>query len=133
MRRVETPIATVRRILEAALAAARAAGVPETRIVLDPGIGFFRGAGVPWHAWDAAILGGLPTLRELGRPLCVGVSRKSFIGAITGRADPADRLPGSLAATAAAVLGGAALVRAHDVAETVDAVRVAERVREAAR
>jgi dihydropteroate synthase len=131
--RVEGPIATVRRILERALAAARAAGVPETRIVLDPGIGFFRGAGVPWHAWDAAILGGLPTLRELGRPLCVGVSRKSFIGAITGRADPADRLPGSLAATAAAVLGGAALVRAHDVAETVDAVRVAERVREAAR
>src|SRR5437667_11478 len=68
----------------------------------------------------------------LGRPLCVGVSRKSFVGAITGRDDPAARLPGSLAATAAAVLGGAALIRAHDVAETVDAVRVAERVRRAA-
>src|SRR5207237_615608 len=71
-------------------------------------------------------------LAALGRPLCVGVSRKSFVGAITGRDDPAARLAGSLAATAAAVLGGAALIRAHDVAETVDAVRVAERVRRAA-
>src|SRR5437762_2951662 len=111
---------------------ARAAGVPEERIVLDPGIGFFRDAGVVWHAWDVAVLAGLPALAALGRPLCVGVSRKSFVGAITGRDDPAARLPGSLAATAAAVLGGAALIRAHDVAETVDAVRVAERVRRAA-
>ena len=120
------------RILTTALAAARAAGVPEERIVLDPGIGFFRDAGVVWHAWDVAVLAGLPALAALGRPLCVGVSRKSFVGAITGRDDPAARLPGSLAATVAAVLGGAALIRAHDVAETVDAVRVAERVRRAA-
>jgi len=122
----------VRGILKRALAAARAAGVPEERIVLDPGIGFFRDEGVPWHVWDVAVLAGLPALAELGRPLCVGVSRKSFVGAITGREDPAARLPGSLAATAAAVLGGAALIRTHDVAETVDAVRVAERVRRAA-
>ncbi len=129
---LDEPVASVRRILTAALAAARAAGVPEDRIVLDPGIGFFRDAGVPWHAWDVAILAGLAGLRDLGRPLCVGVSRKSFIGALTGRDDPAARLPGSLAATAAAVLGGAGLIRAHDVAETLDAVRVAERVRRAA-
>ena len=132
MGRVEAAIPAVRRILRDALAAARAAGVPEERIVLDPGIGFFRDAGVPWHAWDVAVLAGLPTLAALGRPLCVGVSRKSFVGAITGREDPAARLAGSLAATAAAVLGGAALIRTHDVAETVDAVRVAERVRRAA-
>ena len=131
MGRVEEPIITVRRILERALAAARTAGVPEERIVLDPGVGFFRDAGVPWHLWDVAVLAGLPALAGLGRPLCVGVSRKSFVGAITGREDPAARLPGSLAATAAAVLGGAALIRTHDVAETVDAVRVAERVRRA--
>lgn len=131
MGRVEEPIITVRRILERALAAARTAGVPEERIVLDPGIGFFRDAGVPWHLWDVAVLAGLPALAGLGRPLCVGVSRKSFVGAITGREDPAARLPGSLAATAAAVLGGAALIRTHDVAETLDAVRVAERVRRA--
>src|SRR6267378_7971145 len=52
MGRVEEPIITVRRILERALSAARTAGVPEERIVLDPGIGFFRDAGVPWHLWD---------------------------------------------------------------------------------
>src|SRR3989442_750007 len=129
---LDAPVASVTRILTTALAAARAAGVPEERIVLDPGIGFFRDAGVVWHAWDVAVLAGLPALAALGRPLCVGVSRKSFVGAITGRDDPAARLPGSLAATAAAVLGGAALIRAHDVGETVDAVRVAERVRRAA-
>jgi dihydropteroate synthase len=132
MGRVEEPIITVRGILERALAAARTAGVPEERIVLDPGIGFFRDAGVPWHLWDVAVLARLRVLAGLGRPLCVGVSRKSFVGAITGREDSAARLPGSLAATAAAVLGGAALIRTHDVAETMDAVRVAERVRRAA-
>jgi dihydropteroate synthase len=129
---VDEPVVSVTRILRAALAAARAAGVPAERVVLDPGIGFFRDADVAWHAWDVAVLAGLPALGALGRPLCVGVSRKSFIGALTGHDDPAARLPGSLAATAAAVLGGAALIRTHDVAETVDAIRVAERVRRAA-
>jgi dihydropteroate synthase len=57
------------------------------------------------------------------------VSRKSFIGEIVGRAATAERLAGSLAATAIAVMNGAALVRTHDVAETRDAVRVAERMR----
>ena len=115
------------------VATAHAAGIPTHRIVLYPGIGFFREAGIAWHAWDVAVLAGLPALAALGRPLCVGVSRKSFVGAITGRDDSAARLPGSLAATTAAVLGGAALIRTHDVPETVDAVRVAERVRSAAR
>jgi dihydropteroate synthase len=132
-RAIDAPLATVTRILRGALETVRAAGVPDERVVLDPGIGFFRDADVAWHAWDVTVLAGLPELTALGRPLCVGVSRKSFVGAITGRSDPAARLSGSLAATAAAVLGGAALVRAHDVAETIDAVRVAERVREAAR
>jgi dihydropteroate synthase len=132
-RAVDAPVATVTRILRTALATAREASVPAERIVLDPGIGFFRDADIAWHIWDVAVLAGLPALAGLGRPLCVGVSRKSFVGAITGRDDPDARLPGSLAATAAAVLGGAALIRTHDVAETVDAVRVAERVRRAAR
>jgi dihydropteroate synthase len=130
---IDAPLATVTRILRGALETARAAGVPDERVVLDPGIGFFRDADVAWHAWDVTVLAGLPELTALGRPLCVGVSRKSFVGAITGRGEPAARLSGSLAATTAAVLGGAALVRAHDVAETIDAVRVAERVRDAAR
>jgi dihydropteroate synthase len=128
---VGAPLATVEARLAEILESARAAGIGEERIVLDPGIGFFRAGPLPWHAWDVQVLAGLRRLARLGRPLCVGVSRKSFVGAITGRRAPADRLAGSLAATAAAVLAGAALIRTHDVAETLDAVRVAERVREA--
>ena len=99
--------------------------------MVDPGIGFFRHRDLAWHEWDSAVLAGLARVRELGRPVGVGVSRKSFIGALAGEADPARRLPGSLAATAAAVLGGADLIRAHDVAETVQAVRVARAIRRA--
>jgi dihydropteroate synthase len=129
-RALGAPIATVRVVLGEALARARAAGIPEERIALDPGIGFFRDATVAWHEWDVAVLRGLAALQGLGRPLCVGVSRKSFIGALTGRTATEDRLSGSLAATTAAVLNGAALIRTHDVRETLDAVRVAERLRE---
>jgi len=111
----------------------RAAGISEERVVLDPGIGFFRDEGVAWEEWDARVLAGLAGLETLGRPLCVGVSRKSFVGAITGRARTEDRLAGSLAATTVAVWNGAALIRAHDVAEALDAVRVAERIRAASR
>ena len=125
------PLETVEARLGEILDRARAAGLALDRVVLDPGIGFFREGALPWHAWDALVLANLPRLAALGRPLCVGVSRKSFVGAITGRPSTTDRLAGSLAATTAAVLGGAALIRTHDVAETVDAVRVAERVREA--
>jgi dihydropteroate synthase len=116
--------------LAAALERARTAGIPDERVVLDPGIGFFRNERVPWDEWDARVLAGLGALGGLGRPLCVGMSRKSFVGAITGRPRTEDRLAGSLAAAALAVWNGAALIRAHDVAETLDAVRVAERVRQ---
>jgi dihydropteroate synthase len=124
------PMEIVRGLLAGALERARAAGIPEERVVLDPGIGFFRNERVPWDEWDTRVLAGLGALGVLGRPLCVGVSRKSFVGAITGRERTEDRLAGSLAATALAVWNGAALIRTHDVAETLDAVRVAERVRE---
>ncbi len=125
------PVATVLASLTASLGLARAAGIPDDRILVDPGIGFFRGAPIDWPAWDCRILAGLPALRALGRPLHVGVSRKSFIGALAGVDDPAERLPGTLAATAAAVLGGAHVIRAHDVAETLQAVRVAVAIRRA--
>jgi dihydropteroate synthase len=131
LRRPSSPVATVTRILARGLRRARVAGIPRDRIVVDPGIGFFRDAGLPWHAWDARVLAGLRALRQLARPICVGVSRKSFIGSIVERADTGERLAGSLAATAVAVYNGAALVRTHDVAETRDAVRVAERLRDA--
>src|SRR3989442_1804177 len=87
-------------LLRAALGRARAAGIPEERIVVDPGIGFFRDEGIPWHEWDARVLAGLGGLNELGRPVCVGVSRKSFIGAITGRQRAAERLARALPAPA---------------------------------
>jgi dihydropteroate synthase len=122
------PVEHVMGLLRAALGRARAAGIPEERIVVDPGIGFFRDEGIPWHEWDARVLAGLGGFNELGRPVCVGVSRKSFIGAITGRQRPEERLAGSLAATAIAVWNGAAVIRTHDPAETLDAIRVAERL-----
>jgi dihydropteroate synthase len=125
------PVETVIGVLKAGLEMAGRAAIDPERIVVDPGIGFFRRRGIAWHEWDCAVLAGLGRLRALGRPLCVGASRKSFIGEISGEPDPARRLPGSLAAAAAAVLAGAHLVRAHDVSETVQAVRVAEAVRRA--
>ena len=119
----QDPVDAVMDLLEESLRIATQAGILEERIVVDPGIGFFRRRGVAWHEWDCKILAGL------GRPVCIGVSRKSFVGEIAGEADPGRRLPGSLAAATAAVLGGAHLIRAHDVAETVQAVRVAEAIR----
>ncbi len=127
----EPPVDTVLGLLGESLALASQAGIAPDAIALDPGIGFFRRRGMPWHEWDCRVLASLPRLRDLGRPICVGVSRKSFIGAVAGEAEPARRLPGSLAAAAAAVLAGAHLVRAHDVAETVQAVRVALEIRRA--
>ena len=115
--------------LRETLGLADRAGISPGAIVVDPGIGFFRRGGMAWHERDVAVLCGLGRLRTLERPICVGVSRKSFIGALTGEGDPAHRLPGSLAATAAAVLAGAHVIRTHDVAETVQAVRVAEALR----
>lgn len=123
------PTAAVRRLLEESLTIARDAGVPEGRVVVDPGIGFFRQAAIPWHAWDVEVLRSLGELRALERPILVGLSRKSFIGKILGKADPADRLTGSLAATAVAVVNGAHLIRTHDVGPTREAVRMAEALR----
>jgi len=123
------PIETVRGLLEESLRIVWKAGVPDHRVVLDPGIGFFRQTAIPWHALDCEVLQRLAELRALGRPMLVGFSRKSFIGKILGQADPRDRLAGSLAATAIAVVNGAHLVRTHDVGATREAVRMAEALR----
>jgi len=127
----EAPMAQVRRLLLDSLARAQRAGLGLHEIVLDPGIGFFTDAGVPASVFNCAVLAGLDALIDLGCPLLVGVSRKSFIGHLTGRSDPAQRLAGSLAAAAVAVYTGASVVRTHDVAATRDAVRVAEALRQA--
>ena len=126
----ESPISAVLGLLEESLALAGGSGIAAERIVVDPGIGFFRGAGRPWFEWDCEVLARLGELLRLGRPLCVGVSRKSFLGALLGQDDPGERLVGSLAATAVAVLNGAHLVRTHDVVETRHAVRVAQAIRQ---
>lgn len=125
----QDPIEAVRGSLQESLQLIRKVGVPDLRVVLDPGIGFFRRAAIPWHVWDCGVLRRLAELRVLGRPLLVGVSRKSFIGKIIGQADPKDRLAGSLAATAIAVVNGARLIRTHDVGPTREAVRMAEALR----
>ncbi len=125
----QDPIGTVRDLLRGSLTRSDAAGHPRDRVVLDPGIGFFRKAGLSWEAWDCEIVRRLGELRPLGRPILVGLSRKSFIGKLLGREDPADRLPGSLAVTAVAVLNGAHMVRTHDVGPTCDAIRMAEALR----
>jgi dihydropteroate synthase len=123
------PIATIRGLLAQSLRLAREAGVPEDRVVIDPGIGFFRNAAIPWHAWDCEVLQKLATLRSLQHPLLVGLSRKSFIGKILGQANPENRLAGSLSATAIAVMNGAHIIRTHDVGPTREAVRMAEALR----
>jgi dihydropteroate synthase len=98
----------------------RAAGVSEEQVVFDPGIGFGKTL-----AHNLQLLRGLAGFTKLGRPLLLGVSRKSFLGRLVG-AEVDARLPGSLASACWAVAHGAHLLRTHDVAETVQAVRVTE-------
>jgi dihydropteroate synthase len=123
------PIETVVALLGEGLRRLRGMGVPEDRAVVDPGIGFFRQAAIPWHAWDCEVLRRLAELRRLGCPIVVGLSRKSFIGQILGQKDPSERLVGSLAATAVAVVNGAHVIRTHDIGPTREAVRMAEALR----
>jgi dihydropteroate synthase len=112
--------------LEEAVRRAVRGGVTEARILLDPGIGFAKTAGQ-----SLQILASIPRLRRLGRPLVVGPSRKSFIGAVTG-AGVGERLPGTLAAVAACVLAGVEFVRVHDVGDARQAALVAAAIRDAA-
>lgn len=116
----------IQRALRDSLRICERHGIETRKIVVDPGIGFGKGA-----EWDLYILANLSRLKALGRPICVAVSRKFFIGHVLNLPDPADRLWGSLAATAIAVLNGADVVRTHDPKETSHAIRVAEAVRSA--
>ncbi len=117
--------AEVRNFLARRIATCVEAGIPADRIVLDPGFGFAK---TPEH--NLSLFQRLEILQELGCPLLVGVSRKSMIGAVLGR-EVHERLAGSLALAVLAVLKGASIVRVHDVAETVDAVRMIAAVRSA--
>lgn len=98
--------------------AAQAAGIPAQQILLDPGFGFGKN-----DDHNLALLAGLPELVGLGRPVLVGLSRKSLMGRLLGR-DVHERLAGSVALALMAVERGARIVRAHDVRETADALRL---------
>jgi dihydropteroate synthase len=112
--------------LQAAVARGLAAGVPWEQVIADPGIGFAKDA-----SHSLAVLRRLPELSALDRPVLVGPSRKSFIGKVLDL--PAgERLLGTAAAVAACVLGGAHLVRVHDVREMLQVVRLCDAIREAA-
>ncbi len=112
-------VAEVAAELSARVEAARAAGVRRERIALDPGFGFAK-----TPAQSVALLRGLPRLHALGFPVLAGLSRKGMLGALSGERDAAARGPASIAAGLWALAHGALILRVHDVAETVQAVRV---------
>jgi dihydropteroate synthase len=116
------PCAEVDQFFQERLARLSGAGIAPERVVLDPGIGFGKTL-----EHNLQLLAGLRAFTRLGRPLLLGVSRKSFLGKLSG-APEADRLPGSLACASLAVAEGAQIIRAHDVAETVQALRATEAV-----
>jgi dihydropteroate synthase len=115
-------VTEVKSFLQARVAACEAAGIGRERIVIDPGFGFGKTV-----AHNLALVRQLQDFVALRLPVLMGMSRKSTIAAITGR-PAADRLAGSLALAVAAVLRGAHIIRAHDVAQTVDAVKIAHAV-----
>jgi dihydropteroate synthase len=114
----EDVVAEVREFLRDRAKACEGAGIGRERIVVDPGFGFGK---TPAH--NFRLLRELATIVGLGYPVLVGLSRKSSLGAVTGR-PPGERAVASVAAALAAVARGARLVRAHDVRETVDALAV---------
>jgi dihydropteroate synthase len=111
-------VAEVGEFLRGRIAAAQAAGIGRERIVIDPGFGFGKAL-----AHNLDLLRHLDKLNELGVPVLAGLSRKSMLGALTGR-ETGDRVAASVAAALIAVQNGAAIVRVHDVRETVDALKI---------
>jgi dihydropteroate synthase len=115
-------VSEVRAFLDERSARAREAGIRE--VVVDPGIGFGKTAG---HNFE--LLRRLGEIASLGMPVLVGPSRKSFLGSLPSRLPPGERLEGTLAAVAVAVLHGASMVRVHDVREAKRVVEVVDAVR----
>jgi dihydropteroate synthase len=127
----EDVVSEVRTFLEERVAALTEAGVAKRRISVDPGFGF--GKAVVEHNY--ALLAHLPDTAPRGEPpfpILAGMSRKSMLGAVTGRAAP-ERLAASIAAAVCAAERGAAILRVHDVAQTVDALKVWAAMRDATR
>ena len=104
------------------ITACRDAGIDDEKIVIDPGFGFGK-----THEHNVRLLASLDQFQELGMPVLVGLSRKSTLGALTGK-DVEERLPAGIAAAILAVERGAHIVRTHDVDETIDALKIASAV-----
>jgi dihydropteroate synthase len=115
----DVPILDLFDYFEARLAACAAAGLARGQVLIDPGIGFGKSL-----AHNVALLHDLALLRGTGCGILLGVSRKSFLGRLAGVDSTAERLPASLAAGLEGVRNGADVLRVHDVAETVQALKV---------
>lgn len=122
----EDPPREIRDYLAGRIEACLAAGIGRDRISIDPGIGFGKTLD---H--NLALLAHLDLFQSLGVPVLLGVSRKSFIGALDGNAPPQRRLAGSIAAALAGIDRGVQILRVHDVAETAQAVAVWHAIRQA--
>jgi len=125
-----------KQLLKKSLEMAKSAKIPRTKIVLDPAIGFFRKKGrnpfftkinSDWVKRDLLILENLRSIK-LNTPLLISVSNKSFIGKILKKENPSNRLAGSLAAEVVCVLNGADIIRTHNVAETKEAITIAQKI-----
>jgi len=116
-------VTEVRGFLTERLEAAVAAGIGRDRLCIDPGIGFGKNL-----EHNLALLRSIGSFRELGVPVLVGVSRKRFIGELSGAEDPASRLEGSVAAAVWCASQGVEMVRVHDVGPTVRALRVVDAI-----
>ena len=117
--RYEDVVADVHRFLAERIFAAEMSGIDKKRIVVDPGFGFGKTS-----AHNLLLLAQFERFTELGVPVLAGLSRKKTIGELTGRDDPHERVHGSVAAAVIAAQRGARLLRVHDVAATVDALKV---------
>lgn len=109
--------------LRASIKMAAAAGVDKAKIIIDPGVGFGK---MTEH--NLQILNRLEELKALGRPICIGTSRKSFIGKVLGIESPLERLSGTLATCTIAVMKGARILRVHDVKDVAQAARMTDSV-----
>lgn len=112
-------VGDVHRFLAERIFAAEMAGIDKKRIIVDPGFGFGKNT-----AHNLALLAQLERFSELGMPVLVGLSRKRSIGELTGREQPLERVSGSVAAHLIAAQRGAKILRVHDVAATVDALKI---------
>jgi len=109
--------------LKESIRLAKRAGIKDSKIIIDPGIGFGK---TVWH--NLEILRELKYFKKLGYPLCVGTSRKSFIGKMLNFKDPKDRLAGSIATAVAAAMNGANIIRTHDVSFTRQALKIVDSI-----